>query len=88
MRAVSSVDDLRRVLSRIDGRNYKAYQEIRGEFDAGDCAIFVDRVQGDPFATPSRLRLRVPQHRALHSESLFDNPENACRVTWPPFPRI
>jgi predicted ABC-class ATPase len=67
-------DDLRRVLSRIDGRGYKAYREIRGAFDFGPVALHVDHVQGDPFAAPSKLRIRVAQAEAQLPASLFRTP--------------
>lgn len=75
---VSTVDELRRILNRIDGRGYKAYRDIRGAFDFGDFTLHVDHVQGDPFAAPSKLRARVPQRRAQLPRSLF---ENAVRRT-------
>jgi predicted ABC-class ATPase len=57
---MASADDLRRILDRIDGRGYKAYKEIAGHFDFEGLSLHVDHVQGDPFATPSKLRVRVP----------------------------
>jgi predicted ABC-class ATPase len=51
---------LRALLRRIDGRGYKAYKDIRGATRIDDrVTLFVDHVQGDPFAAPSRLRVRV-----------------------------
>jgi predicted ABC-class ATPase len=67
-------DDLQRILSRIDGRGYKAYREIRGAFDFGPVALHVDHVQGDPFAAPSKLRLRVSQAEARLPGALFRTP--------------
>ena len=66
--------NLRRILSRIDGRGYKAYREIRGAFDFGPVALHVDHVQGDPFAAPSKLRIRVAQAEARLPTSLFRTP--------------
>jgi predicted ABC-class ATPase len=63
-------DDLRGALRRIDGRGYKAYQEIRGAFALPGCELFVDRVQADPFASPSRVRLRVTPRAALPGDLL------------------
>jgi predicted ABC-class ATPase len=54
-------DDLRRVLNRIDGKGYPAYKDIRGEYEFPGFTLLIDHVQGDPFAAPSRLRVRVPQ---------------------------
>ncbi|MFP3870316.1 MAG: ABC-ATPase domain-containing protein [Syntrophobacteria bacterium] len=53
--------DLKQILYRIDGRGYKAYKEIQGRYRFADFTLIVDHVQGDPFAEPSRVRVRVPQ---------------------------
>jgi len=50
---------LTKILDRIDGRSYPAYRELKGQWDLGGFLFFVDRVQGDPFAAPSRVRVRV-----------------------------
>lgn len=47
-------------LRRIDGRGYGAYKDIRGVYQLHDWTLCIDHVQGDPFAAPSRLRLRLP----------------------------
>ena len=49
-----SIDVLRETLNGIDGRSYNAYHEIRGSFTLREFTLFVDHVQGDPFAAPSR----------------------------------
>jgi len=51
--------DLEAILKRIDGRGYPAYKDIRGRYDYGDFVLSIDHVQGDPFASPSRLRVIV-----------------------------
>ena len=55
-----SKEDLRRTLKRIDGRGYKAYKDIEGPYDFGTFRLVVDHAQGDPFASPSRVRVLVP----------------------------
>lgn len=52
--------DLVRELERIDGRGYPAYKDVRGGYDFGDFRLHIERVQGDPFAAPSRMRAQVP----------------------------
>lgn len=69
-----SIDVLRETLNGIDGRSYNAYHEIRGSFTLREFTLFVDHVQGDPFAAPSKLRLRVNQALARLPEELYDNP--------------
>lgn len=51
--------ELRENLKQIDGSGYKSYKSLLGEYDFGDYALFIDRVQRDPFDSPSRLRVRV-----------------------------
>lgn len=51
---------LARELSRLDGRPYPAYRDLQGRWAVGDLELHIDRVQGDPFAAPSRVRLVVP----------------------------
>ncbi len=69
-----SASDLRSTLQRIDGRGYKAYKDIAGAYDLGDAQLFIDYVQGDPFASPSKVRLRVPAALAKLPPKLFDTP--------------
>ena len=64
-------DNLRSTLRRIDGRGYKAYKDLRGGYDFGRYALLIDHVQGDPFAAPSLLRLRLPQTIAKFPADLF-----------------
>ena len=52
-------DELRRTLQRIDGRGYGAYKDIEGQYDLDRYRLCVDHVQGDPFASPSRVRVQL-----------------------------
>ncbi len=65
--------DLRRQLNRIDGKGYKAYKDIRGSYIFDGYTLIIDHVQGDPFAVPSRVRVRVPRERAGFAVDLFVN---------------
>ncbi|MCP3978123.1 MAG: ABC-ATPase domain-containing protein [bacterium] len=58
-------EELEGALLRIDGHGYKAYKAIAGCYALDDgLTLFVDHVQGDPFAAPSKLRVRVDAARA------------------------
>ena len=52
-------NDLKRELIRIDGKGYKAYKDLEGQYDFKDYILSIDHVQGDPFAAPSRVRVIV-----------------------------
>lgn len=56
--------ELAETLDRLDGRGYKAYRNIEGGWQFPDFQLFVDRVQSDPFAAPSKLRVRVDLDQA------------------------
>ncbi len=70
-RAQRSASDLASLLGRIDGRGYGAYRELLGEWNLGEFLLAVDHVQADPFASPSRMRVRVPMPLAGFPRSLF-----------------
>lgn len=56
---------LRQVFSRIDGKGYKSYKELQGKcFLFPDFELYFHHIQGDPFAAPSQLAVRVYQDMA------------------------
>ena len=50
-------DRLYELLLRLDGRGYKAYKEIQGTYQFPNFRLTIQQVQGDPFASPSKLRV-------------------------------
>ena len=66
-----TVDELRNILARIDGRGYKAYKDLQGAYAYPGFTLFIDHVQGDPFASPSKIRVRVPDTVAQLPPDLF-----------------
>ena len=51
------MEKLRTQLRQIDHKGYKAYKILEGEYNFGTYRLCIDHVQGDPFATPSRVRI-------------------------------
>jgi predicted ABC-class ATPase len=47
------------LLTEIDGLGYKAYKRLAGSYQFDGYRLTVDHVQGDPFAQPSRISIRV-----------------------------
>lgn len=62
---------LRQQLLQLDDRSYKAYKEIQGTYNFPEFILTIDYVQGDPFATPSQLRVQVPQSIAGFPTELY-----------------
>ena len=59
---MKTLDDVRQMLNRLNGRGYKAYKELEGQYQCNRYVLCVDHVQGDPFASPSKIRVRVDRH--------------------------
>ena len=56
-----ALSDLVGHLHALDDRSYAAYKAIVGRYEAPEgWVLFVDRVQPDPYAPPTRIRVEVP----------------------------
>lgn len=64
---------LESILKRIDGRGYKAYNDIRGTYDFKDYILNVIKVQGDPFAGPSLLSCEIDLAEYGYAKILYEN---------------
>lgn len=71
---MSNRENLRQLLLQLDGRGYKAYKDIKGSYKFPDFTLIIDRVQGDPFASPSQVRVQVPQSVAQFPPHLYQTP--------------
>ena len=75
----SSVE-LNNELFKIDGKGYKAYKVLEGKYDFKKYVLSIDHVQGDPFASPSRVRIIIDNKIAQIPEELFDNKNKEIAV--------
>ncbi len=57
---MSTLTDLAELLHGLDRQGYGAYKRAKGAWEGLDFTLHVDYVQGDPYATPSRLRFHLP----------------------------
>lgn len=64
-------EELRRELLAIHRKSYPAYKSLKGVFDFGSYQLSIDHVQGDPFASPSKLSVRIAQEKAGFPEYLY-----------------
>ena len=56
-----ALSDLVGHLHALDGRSYAAYKAIVGRYEVPEgWVLYVDRVQPDPYAPPTRIRVEVP----------------------------
>ena len=53
---------LKATLDRIDRKGYGAYKALHGSYDLGAFSLFIDKVQRDPFAPPSLMRVSMKEN--------------------------
>lgn len=67
--------ELRNILRQIDHKGYLAYKQLKGEYHFPEYTLGIDHVQGDPFASPSKVSVRVAGARAGFDQHLYDTAE-------------
>lgn len=70
---VKTQAELKALLQEIDNDGYGAYKQLQGAYQIGHFELHLDYIQGDPFASPSKARIRLPQYKAGFPEDLFEN---------------
>ncbi|KAI0688579.1 hypothetical protein C8T65DRAFT_674282 [Cerioporus squamosus] len=68
-----SGSELLRMVRALGGKPYPAYRDLHGSWKLQDSVLFIDHIQADPYAPPSKLRLRVPHSIANFPRSVFSN---------------
>ncbi|MEM8721810.1 MAG: ABC-ATPase domain-containing protein [Cyanobacteria bacterium P01_G01_bin.39] len=63
--------NLNSLLLKLDGANYKAYKDLDRSYQFEDFRLIIDRVQGDPFAAPSQMRIIMTQAVAGYPAQLY-----------------
>lgn len=64
--------ELQKNLKAMDHKSYSLYKGLLGEYQFGNYVLCIDKVQGDPFASPSRVRVRIPKNIHGFSEIWYD----------------
>ncbi|WP_293157343.1 ABC-ATPase domain-containing protein [Microcoleus sp. bin48.metabat.b7b8b9.023] len=70
---MTNKENLRQHLLQLDNRSYKAYKDIQGNYNFDEFTLIIDYVQGDPFASPSKFRVKVPPNIARIPRELFQS---------------
>ena len=68
---MQSSTDLRNLLGRIDHRGYPAYKDTKGTYQFPGYVLSIDHVQGDPFASPSKVSVHVKGKTAAFPQELY-----------------
>ena len=64
-------EDLKKQLIKIDHKSYGMYKTLGDSYSFGNYILHIDHVQGDPFASPSRLRFEVKKERHGFPEKYY-----------------
>lgn len=67
-------NELRTLLIQIDHKGYPAYKDTKGVYSFEDYILSIDHVQGDPFASPSRVSARIPRQQNQIPAEYYDQP--------------
>lgn len=68
---MQSAVELKQLLDRIDHRGYPAYKDTKGQYQFQGYVFSIDHVQGDPFASPSKVSVQVKGSTAGFPEELY-----------------
>ena len=61
---MNTAEELKSAILRMDHRGYPAYKSLAGSWRFPEYILNIDHVQGDPFASPSSLSVRIDGKRA------------------------
>ena len=56
--------DLQNLLHSVHRKSYPAYKSLKGSYQFDDYILSIDHVQGDPFASPSHISVRISHKTA------------------------
>ena len=61
---MNTAEELKSAILKMDHRGYPAYKSLAGSWRFPEYILNIDHVQGDPFASPSSLSVRIDGKRA------------------------
>ena len=67
------MQNLANLLTEVEGQGYKSYKRLQGEFQFDGFRLFIDHVQGDPFAESSRCRVVLSTESTLLPGHFYNN---------------
>lgn len=71
---------LEQQLKELEGKGYPAYKSVKGVWEFPGFVLEILYVQGDPYATPSRVRVLLPADFVRLPRSVLDEPSRRLGV--------
>ena len=69
--------ELKKQLQSIHRKSYPAYKSLKGSYQFGHYILSIDHVQGDPFASPSHISVKI-SHKTAGFPADSAPPRPAC----------
>ena len=66
--------DLQNLLRSIHRKSYPAYKSLKGVYQFDRYLLSIDHVQGDPFASPSHISVKISHRDASFPPAYYQNP--------------
>ena len=70
---MKSSTELQNLLRQIDHKSYPAYKDTKGKYQFQQYILSIDHVQGDPFASPSKVSLLIPGKVAAFDKYFYES---------------
>ena len=83
---MQSSDQLQTLLHSVNRKSYPAYKSLRGAYQFDRYILSIDHVQGDPFASPSHISVKLT-HRDTGFPAEYYK-DTLTRITLGDFHRI
>lgn len=71
--------DLQNLLHSVHRKSYPAYKSLKGSYQFDNYILSIDHVQGDPFASPSHISVRISHKTAGFPREYYSN--HVTRIT-------
>lgn len=72
---MKTASELQRLLRSIDHKGYPAYKDTKGTYQFDGYVLSIDHVQGDPFASPSKISVHIDGKTAGFPKECYELPE-------------
>ena len=70
---MKSAAELQNLLRQIDRKSYPAYKDTKGKYQFQHYILSIDHVQGDPFASPSKVSLLISGKAAAFDRCFYES---------------
>lgn len=78
---MTTSNDLKQLLQSIDRKSYPAYKSLKGSYRFPEYILHIDHVQGDPFASPSKISIEISGNTAKFPPHTYDEKYKRVALT-------